>query len=178
MLELLRKRRSIRKYQTKQIARQEVEQLIKAALMSPSSRGLKPWEFIIISSQDMLQKLSLSKTHGSTFLKNAACGIVVVGDANKSDVWIEDTSIAALILHLAAESMNLGSCWIQIRNRYHDDKQTSDQYIRDMLNIPDIYRVESIIAVGYPDEKKPPIKDSDLAFNKVHDETFGMAYFK
>jgi nitroreductase len=102
---------------------------------------------------------------------------VVLADPNKSDVWIEDTAIAALILHLTAESMKLGSCWIQIRNRYHDDKQTSEQYVRKLLDIPTFYRVESIIAVGYPAESKPPINDADLTFAKVHDEIFGTSYY-
>jgi nitroreductase len=62
MLELLKKRRSIRKYQAKQLSKQEIEHLIKAALMSPSSRNLKPWEFIIVSNPNMLRQLSLSKT--------------------------------------------------------------------------------------------------------------------
>ena len=178
MLELLRKRRSIRKYQAKQLSKQEIEQIIKAALMAPSSRGLKPWEFVIVSNPDMLKQLSFSKTHGSTFLKDAALGIVVLADTSKSDVWIEDTSIAALLLHLTAESMNLGSCWIQIRNRYHNNKQTSELYVKELLYIPDLYSVEAIIAVGYPAESKPPIKDTDLCFNKVHDETFGTPYIK
>ena len=117
MLKLLRKRRSIRQYQKKQITQQEIEQLIKAALMSPSSRNLKPWEFIIVSDPDMLERLSLSKTHGSKFLKGAALGIVVLADPSKSDVWIEDAANTSLILHLTAESLQLGSCWIQIRNR-------------------------------------------------------------
>lgn len=178
MLELLKKRRSIRKYQKKKIARDEIEQLIKAALMSPSSRNLKPWEFIIISNPGMLQQLSLSKTHSSKFLKDAALGIVVLADPNKSDVWIEDAAIASLILHLTAESLQLGSCWIQIRNRYHDATQTSEQYVRKLLDIPEIYTVETIIAIGYPVESKPPTHESDLSYSKVHDETFGTAFYR
>ncbi|MEA4925862.1 MAG: nitroreductase family protein [Syntrophomonadaceae bacterium] len=178
MLELLRKRRSIRKYQGRQLSRPEIEQLLKAALMSPSSRGLKPWEFIIVSHPDMLRQLSLSKTHGSSFLQGATAGIVVLADPNKCDVWIEDASIASVILHLTAASMNLGSCWIQIRKRYHDDKQAAEEYIKRLLSIPDHYQVESIIAIGYPAENKAPFKDSDLPLGKVHAETFGTAYFK
>lgn len=178
MLEMLKKRRSIRKYQPKPIARQDIEQLVKAALMSPSSRNLKPWEFIVVSSPDMLQHLSLSKTNGSNFLKDAAVAIVVLADPNKSDVWIEDSAIASLIIHLTAESMQLGSCWIQIRNRCHNDKQTSEQYVRKLLNIPEFYNVESIIGIGYPAESKPHSNDKDLFFSKAHDESFGTAYFK
>ncbi len=176
MLELLKRRRSIRKYQTQQISQPEIEQLIKAALMSPSSRNMKPWEFIIVSDPDMLQKLSLSKTHGSKFLQGAALGIVVLADSNKSDVWIEDAANASLILHLTAESMQLGSCWIQIRNRNHDDNQTAEQYIRTLLGIPASYNVETIIAIGYPAERKSPTNESALDFSKVHNGKFSVAY--
>ncbi len=178
MLELLRKRRSIRKYQGRQLSRPEIEHLLKAALMSPSSRGLKPWEFIIVSHPDMLHQLSLSKAHGSSFLKGAAAGIVVLADPNKCDVWVEDASIASVILHLTAASMDLGSCWIQIRKRYYNDKQAAEEYIKKLLNIPDHYRVESIIAIGYPAENKAPYKDSNLPLDKVHAEILGAAYFK
>lgn len=176
MLELLKKRRSIRKYQKQPIARPEVEQLIKAALLSPSSRNLKPCEFVLVSDPEMLQKLSLSKTNGSKFLQDAALGIVVLADSNKSDVWIEDASIASLILHLTAESLQLGSCWIQIRNRFHNDNQTAEQYIRTLLGIPDSYNVETIIAIGYPAERKSPTNESALNFSKVHDGMFSVAY--
>ena len=52
-----------------------------------------------------------------------------------SDVWIEDCSIAAIIVHLAAESLGLGSCWIQVRNRQHNAETTSEDYVRDVLGI-------------------------------------------
>lgn len=178
MLDLLRRRRSIRKYQAQPLSRQEIEDLITAALLSPSSRGLRPWEFVIVTDPAMLLQLSHSKTNGSSFLKGAAVGIIVLADPAKCDVWIEDTSIASVILHLTAASMNLGSCWIQIRQRFHDEKQPAEEYIKKLLNIPDHYRVESMIAAGYPAESKSPVKDSDLPFAKVHGETFGKPYFK
>jgi nitroreductase len=124
----------------------------------------------------MLQKLSLSKTHGSSFLRDAALGVVVLADPNKSDVWIEDSSIASLVLHLTAESLQLGSCWIQIRNRLHDETQTAEQYIKELLDIPNLYNIEAIIAIGYPGESKSPNKDSSLLYSKVHKEKFGTTY--
>ncbi len=172
MLETLKKNRSIRKYKNEPISEEQVEKLVKAALMSPSSRNIKPWEFIVVKTPDMLQKLSLCKTHGSKFLEGAALGIVVTADSDKSDVWIEDASIAALILQLTAESMHLGSCWIQIRNRHHDENQTSEQYVKNLLDIPDPYRVEAIIAIGHPDETRPPLDEKDLLYSKVHYEKF------
>jgi len=80
MLPLLKKRRSIRKYKEDNLEKEEVKQLIKAALLSPSSRNRCPWEFVVIDDKDLLFKLSQSKQHGSAFLKNAALGIVVIAD--------------------------------------------------------------------------------------------------
>lgn len=176
MIELLQNRRSIRKYLKRQIPSECIEKIIKAALMSPSSHNSKPWEFITVSNPDMLDLLSRSKVKGIKFLKDAALGIVVLADTQKSDVWIEDASIASIILHLTAESLQLGSCWIQLRNRKYDENLTSDQYIKNLLCIPDHYQVEAIIAMGYPTERKPPIVESQLLWSKVHGETFGKPY--
>lgn len=176
MLNILSRRRSIRKYREDKIEKEMINQLIKGALLAPSSRNLKPWEFIVIDDRDLLKKLSKSKEHGSAFLKGAALGIVVLADPEKCDVWIEDASIASIILHLMAESMGLGSCWIQIRERWYDAHRTAEEYIRDLLRIPDKYKVESIMAIGYPAEQKSPHNDSELQFSKVHLNSYGSYY--
>jgi len=168
MLDILQRRRSIRKYKEDKVEKEKVDRLIKAALLSPTSKNRRPWEFIFVDDRALLLKLSESKEHGCAFLKEAALGIVVIADPDKCDVWIEDASIASIILHLTAELMDLGSCWIQIRERWHDELTTSEEYIKDVLNIPDKYKVESIIAIGYPDEKKSPHDESELQYNKVH----------
>ena len=176
MLELLKKRRSIRKYKEKKIEKEKIGQLIKAVLLSPSSRNLRPWEFVVVDDGDLLAKLSQSKPHGSEFLRSAALGIVVIVDAQKSDTWIEDSSIASIILHLTSETLGLGSCWIQIRGRQHNDSVTAEEYVRQTLNIPEKYKVESVISIGYPDENKPPLDESELQYNKVHLNSFGNQY--
>jgi nitroreductase len=119
LLELLKKRRSIRKYTDKKVEKEKVLNLIQGALLSPSSRGLRPWEFIVVEDTDLLEKLSFSKP-GAAFLKNSQLGIVILGNPDKSDVWIEDTSIATTIIHLLSEALELGSCWIQIRERKYN----------------------------------------------------------
>jgi nitroreductase len=172
MLDLLFERRSIRKYKTTPVEQEKVDKLIKAALLAPSSKGIRPWEFIVVEDKDNLNKLSMSKPHGSTFLCGAALGIVVIADTTKNDVYIEDTSIASVIIQLQAEAMGLGSCWIQIRNRMHDDKVTAEEYIREILAIPENYSVEAIISIGYPDESKRAYEESKLKYDKIHREKF------
>jgi nitroreductase len=89
--------------------------------------GKNSWKFVVVTDTAVLEKLSTAKPHGATFLRNAALGIVICADPQISDVWIEDASIASIITHLAATSLNLGSCWIQIRERKHDDTQSAYQ---------------------------------------------------
>ena len=172
-LPLVQKRRSIRKFLKKEIEKEKVDMLIEAALRSPSSMSRNPWEFIVVTEPNTLDKLSRSKPHGATFLKNAPLGIVVCADPVKCDVWIEDCSIASIFIHLAAESVGLGSCWIQIRERQYDDAKSAGDYVSEILKIPDNLKVESIVAVGYPDENKPPHKKEDLPYDKVYFDLYG-----
>jgi nitroreductase len=172
-LSLIQKRRSIRKYLPRDIERQKVETLIEAALRAPSSRDIKPWEFIVVRDRGLIEKLSRAKPSGSAFLALAPLAFVVCADTQKSDTWVEDSSIASAFLLLAAESLGLGACWIQIRNRMHDEQTTSDRYISELLNIPDHVAVESIIVIGYPDEQKAPHPRESLEYRKVFQEEYG-----
>ena len=167
MIELLRNRRSIRKYTEKLIEPEKIEILKEALLRSPSSRGFDPWEFIFVDNREFLKQLASCKPHGASFLEGAVLGVVSCADEKKSDVWIEDCSIASILVQMVAQSIGLGSCWIQIRNRDFDDQLTSEDYIRKLLNIPSGLKVESIIAIGYPAEKKEPVLRESLKYEKV-----------
>ena len=155
MIHLLQKRRSIRKYLAEDVEEEKIRALIEAALRSPSSRRLNPWMFYIVENKAILQKLSECKPHGAEFLKDAPLGIIVCGDPAKSDVWIEDCSIASIIIQLTAETLGLGSCWIQIRNRMYAGQISSEHYIQKLIKIPEKYSILSIISIGYPAEDKP-----------------------
>jgi nitroreductase len=172
-LSLIQKRRSIRRYLKKPVESEKIDRIIEAALLSPSSRGLNPWEFVVVTDRVLLEKLSIAKPHGASFLKDASLGIVVCADPEKCDVWIEDASIASIYVHLAAESMELGSCWIQIRKRMHDRNISAEQYIRELLSIPENLNIESMIAIGYPAEQKPPHTKEDLQYEKVYYDIYG-----
>ena len=171
-MKLLKNRRSIRQYLDKAVEQEKIEILIEAALRSPSSRSLNPWEFIVVTNKQKLHELSISKPHGAGFLKDAPLGIVVIADPEKCDVWVEDSSIASILIQLAAESIGLKSCWIQIRKRFYKDTTTSGDRIKEILGIPENYSVESIIAIGYPDETKDGHKAETLLYDKIHYEKY------
>jgi nitroreductase len=115
----------------------------------------------------------MAKQHGSAFAKNAPLAIVVCADSHTSDVWIEDASIAAIILHLTAQSLGLGSCWIQIRNRMKDENRSSQDYLSKLLRLPDNLKVLAIMAIGYPDEEKSPHGKEELQFDRIYSNTYG-----
>jgi nitroreductase len=167
MLDIVRTRRSIRTYQNKPIEPDLIEHLKEAAVRSPTSRNFRPWRFIFITDRIKLEALSRAKPSGSSFLNGAALGVVVCADETESDVWIEDCSIASIILQLTGQSLGLGSCWIQIRKRMHDEKQTAEEYVKEMLGLSEHMKVESIIAFGYPAEEKNPIPKAQLEYNKI-----------
>ena len=125
--ELLKSRRSIRQYSDQKIEEEKISQLTAAALMSPASKRSNPWEFIVVEEKEMLKKLSECRNNGSQMLAGAPLAVVVLADTSKSDVWIEDVSIAALIIQLQAQDLGLGSCWVQIYNREKEKNLSSIQ---------------------------------------------------
>lgn len=177
-IELIKKRRSIRRFLDKPIEKEKIDQLIEAALRAPSSKGENPWEFIVVTDRELLQRLSLAKEHGSTFLKGAPLGIVVCADPKQCDVWVEDASIAAIFIHLAASSLGLGSCWIQIRLRRHNQEKSSNDYVAEQLQLPPHLQVEAIVAIGYPAEELPAHTQDELQYEKVHRDFYGRPYYK
>lgn len=174
LLDLLRSRRSVRKYANKPVEQDKLELLLEAMLRSPSSRSLNPWHFVVVREPQTLSDLAMAKPHGASFIKNAPLAIVVCGDAEKSDVWVEDCSIAALIGHLAAADLGLGSCWVQLRKRDHDTATTSDQYVKKLLGLPESLMVEAVIAIGYPAEDKPGHAKSSLLYDRVSFDKYGQ----
>ncbi|MGM0432196.1 MAG: nitroreductase family protein [Spirochaetota bacterium] len=168
MVELLARRRSIRAYTDKPISPQHIEALTEAALYSVSSRAIRPWELVVVDDANLMQALSRAKKHGSSFLAGAPLAFVIVGKPSESDVWIEDCSILSSNVLLEAEALGLGACWIQIRERNAADGTPSQEVVKQLLSIPSDRSVESIIAVGHPDEKKSPYTRDELHWEKVH----------
>ncbi|NLK63370.1 MAG: hypothetical protein GX287_07970 [Fusobacteria bacterium] len=178
MLDLLLRRRSTRKFKGDKIPKEKIENLLKCALLSPSSRTTTPWLFTVIDNPEIISKLSIAKLTGSTFLKNAPLVIVVSAEHDKTDMWVEDTSIASTIIQLAAEKQDLGSCWVQIRGRMQSDTVTSDSFVKELLGMPDTVSIEALIAIGYKDEEKTPYTEENLKYDKVSYNTFNEKFFK
>ncbi|MGE4518743.1 MAG: nitroreductase family protein [Desulfobacteraceae bacterium] len=165
--ELIRNRRSVRVFENKKIEPGKIDLLKEAALRSPSSRSLNPWEFIFTTDTETIEKLSRSKMHGSSFLKTAPLAVTIAADPEKCDVWIEDCSIASIYIQLACEALGLKSCWCQIRKREHDKNTDAEKYAKEVLGIPEGLRVLSIIGIGYP-QSVPQGHDESYINKQIH----------
>ena len=173
--EVLRRRRSVRRFQDRPVPEELVKKLLEAAFLSPSSFNKRPWHFIVVDDGEKLKALSKAKL-GASGLATAPLAIVVTADESRSDVWVEDASIAAEHIQLAAFDLGLSSFWVQIRNRMQGEGKTAEDYVRELLGIPKNYRVLCIIGVGYPAEKKPPRGEEVFEWEKVSRNEFGRPF--
>jgi len=175
LMELLRERRSIRRYQDRPLSDEQVAALEEAVLRSPTGRDTRSWEFVFVDDRELLNRLAATRGSNSAFLGGASLGIVVLGNDKVTDTWVEDSSLAAIIAQLAAVGLGLGSCWSQVRNREHAPGETAEDYVRGLLGIPDDLRVLCVIAVGHPSEEKRPTPKEGLSFRKIHRNRFKPA---
>lgn len=172
MIDLLRTRRSIRKFTDQPVEPEKVEILKEAVLRAPTSRNSQAGQFIFVDEPQLIQKLAQCKSYGATPLLTATLAVVVLSEESKTAAWVEDSAIAAFAAHLTAHSLGLGSCWIQIRGREHADGKNSETYVRELLNIPDQFRVLSAVAIGYALHAHEGRKPEELNFEKIRTNVF------
>lgn len=115
----------------------------------------------------LIAQLSTCKPHGAAFLKDAPLAVVIVGDENMSDVWVEDCSIAAITLQYAAQAMDVGSCWVQVRKRKNATGDSAESVVKDLLQIPAQKRVGVIVALGYKVDHRDGVALEKLEFHKI-----------
>ena len=166
-MDVLLKRRSTRKFSDEKVTKEELDYVLKAGLLAPSSRNRKPLNFMVVERKETLRQLAHAKDHGGELLENADKAIVVVADTLISDTWCEDSSIALTYLHLAAADLGLGSCWVQIHMRKKDGIY-AESIVRDILKIDEHYRIAGIMALGHSDNIPKPHCPDDIDKGKVH----------
>ena len=171
--DLIKNRRSMRKFTGEELTQDEVVALMKAALMSPSSKRTNCWQFVLVDDKELLKDLAHCKEAGSAFLADAALAVVVVADPLVSDVWVEDASIASLMVQLQAEDLGLGSCWGQVRERFTATGMPSNEFVHGLLDLPLQLQVLSIIAVGHKGMERKPFDEAHLQWEKIHINKYG-----
>ncbi len=166
--DLMIRRHSIRRYTDQPIDPEDVKTILEAALLAPTSKSSRPWQFVVVDDKAILEKLSKCKSNGARPVGLCSMAIVVCADVEATDMIIEDMSIAASYMQLQAAALGLGTCWIQVRCRYDESEEPAENNVRELLGIPNKYVVECIITVGHPDEERRPVDTSKLLWEKVH----------
>ena len=161
--QLLVNRRSIRRYTSEAIDPESVRLILEAALLAPTSKSSRPWQFVVVEDKETLQRLSECKPAGAGPIAKASLAIVVAADPSLSDPWVEDA-----FMQLQAEDLGLGSCWIQVRGRFAADGTPSEEHVQSVLGMPDTLPVVCIITLGHKDEERKPVDTSKLLWEKVH----------
>lgn len=148
--QVIRKRKSIRKYKTDPIPDDVLNRILNAGRMAPSAKNYQPWHFIVIREPEMKKKVA-EACRNQFFMAEA--GAIICGCAfekvawnrmgNYMPSWTHDLTIALDHMILAATNEGLGTCWIGA----FDEKM-----VKDVLGIPEDVRVVALTPVGYPAE--------------------------
>ncbi|MBM3253004.1 MAG: nitroreductase family protein [Candidatus Omnitrophica bacterium] len=161
-LEIVKTRKSIRKFLKKPIAREIIEDIIDTARLAPTANNIQPWEFVVVSDERTKIALSELANYGR-FIKDSACCIVVFCKDTK--YYLEDGSAATENILLSAHSFGLGACWVA------GDKKPYCEEVKKLLSVPAEYKLISLIPIGYPAEK-PVLHDKREIRKVMHWERF------
>ena len=165
IIEIIKSRRSIRKYKPTPVEDEKLNTVLEAARWAPSAGNRQPWEFIIVKDLSIRRRIADVAPYGG-FIAEAPVMIAVVVDPKKDPThYIEDGAIATTQILLAAHALDLGTCWVgAFGSAYEDDAKR-------VLGVPPNLRVLSLISLGYPAEERTSTR-KDLR-EIVHYEKYG-----
>lgn len=162
-LEVIRSRRSIRAFKPEQINEEELKEILEAGIYAPSATNKQPWHFTVVQNKKLLDRLSesfkeLARKSEDDYVKrvgenekfhvfyNAPTVILVSGD-NTNHYAAVDCAAAMENMLLAAEALNIGSCWIGFI-AYLLNSEEGKEYLKE-LGIPEGYKQIHAAAIGY-----------------------------
>lgn len=158
-------RRSIRSYTDKNISKQDMDLILKAAMYAPTARNLQYWRFLVIQDKANMAKLEKIQPY-NTLLNSANAAIIVCSDMENEvaqKYYMQDCGASIQNIMLAATSLGIGSITLGL---YPNADQVTA--IKEQFNIPENVAPIGIVALGYPNEEKPDPERFDEA--KIHYE--------
>lgn len=166
------KRRSIRKYTDKNVEKEKILTLLKAAMAAPSGHNLQPWSFVVIDDKKVLEELSEVHRYAK-MLKKAPLCIAVCGqsysEGRYQTLWSQDCAAATENILLQATELGLGSVWLGI---YPIESHMTRA--KRILQLPDEITPFALISIGYPDEEREARTQFEL--EKIHHNSWGKNY--
>ena len=159
--EILTKRRSTRKFLPTMPEQVKLQRIVDMDLTAPSSRNTRSTRLMVVTDKTLLDKMSQMRDYGSAFMKDATAAIVVMGDKEASDLWLDNCVITATILQLAVVDEGMASCWVHVNDRpcLKDEPEgaKADDYLRELLDLPSRYGILCAVALGYSDFEPKPL---------------------
>ena len=172
MLQTILNRRSVRQYTDEAIPEEKLNTILYAGLAAASSKNRRPWEFVLVQDRAMLDRLCDCRPGAGNLLGKCQAAIVVCADAEAVDVWVEDCASAITQMHLMADALGVGSCWLQVRLRKAADGRDTADVVRQLLGIPGKYGVMAMLTLGMPASHPAPHTVEELLLDKIHREHF------
>jgi len=144
-IDCLKKRISVREYAEKEIPKEVLKEIVDCARFAPTARNTQPWEFIVVTEKETREKISDITGKNGSFIRDASACIAVF--CQDTRYYLEDGCNATTYILLAAHSFGIGSCWVA------GDKKDYCGDITKLLNVPEGYKLISLVSLGYPKEE-------------------------
>ncbi len=153
--ELIKTRRSVRKYSDREVPAEVMDTLLRETLMAPSARNNRSTRLLVVDDRALIERMAAMRDYGSAFMAGAPVAVVVMADTSTGDTWQADAAISATYLQLACVNEGLASCWVHVlgrpRVKAEPDGEMAVDYLRTLLPIPERCEPLCIIALGYSD---------------------------
>lgn len=146
-IDVARSRHSCRDFTSEPLTDDEKKLIVEAGDLAPSSKGRRPVRLVPIDDVEVIRSLSDCKDSGARAMETATFAVAVAVDPAVADTWVEDSSIATIMMQLEAEDLGIGSCWIQLRLRSRQG-QPAETHTKEVLGLDSSLSVLSIVAFG------------------------------
>jgi len=152
-IKCLKERRSVRSYVKKDIPKEVLKEIIDCARLAPTARNTQPWQFVVVTNCDLLNRIAEIATHGK-FIKDASACILVF--CTDYDYYLEDGCAATQNIMLAAYANEIGSCWVA------GDKKDYAKEIASLVSATPDLNLVSIIPLGYAKDFPDPYNKKNI----------------
>jgi len=167
MLDVFKTRRSCRQFLDKSVEDEKINEILKAAMVSPSAHHQRAWEFIVV--KDMATRKKLSETTKYTGCVKESPVVIVLCSPDVHQ-WVEDLSIVGEVIYLEATNQGLGTCWMHVKDLVSPEKPNPEGFVRDLLGIARDKRILCFFPIGYTKFEMPEHTDQEFEQNKIHYE--------
>lgn len=154
VVEVIKSRRSVRRYLDKEIPKEILEDIVDCGRLAPSGYNKQPWVFVVVVDKEMKERVANATTSGKFISSAGAC--IAVFCEKDAETALEDACAATENMIISAQSYGLGTCWINVY------KKAQSQKIKEVLNCPDNMELMTLISVGYPAEENRQVPKKSL----------------